>query len=106
MSECRRSTPLQVNQIRGLQLALLQRIMKTPVAECNLVPLLAALRDIQLLSTAARDCIVDDFLQRLRNLDDSIVPDLPILFHHLLQLGDAKAIAPVIQLWLSRGKLL
>lgn len=109
MTECRRRGQLTSSQIRSLQFSLLQRIMKTPVGTCNLVPLLAAMRDMQLLSTAARDCIVEGFLARLTEEteaaeDEEIVSDLPIIFHHLLQLGDPKTILPVAQLWLSRGK--
>lgn len=109
MNECKRSCQLQANQIRGLQFALLQRVVAAPVAVYNLLPLIAVLRDIQLLSTAARDRIVEGFLQKLSGIQDEqeskqILSDLPIIFHHLLQLGDAKQILPIAQLWMSRGK--
>lgn len=108
MIECRRCNHLQVSQIRSLQLALLQRILKTQVAVSNLVPLISALRDLQLLSTAARDCIVEGYLKRLSEVDSveavDLIPDLPIIFHHLLQLDDCKLIISSAQLWMSRGK--
>ncbi len=110
MSECRRGNHFQLGQIRGLQLGLLQRIVKIPVAVTNLLPLIAALRELHLLSTAARDCLIEGYLKRLSEVNvieeaKEILPDLPIIFHHLLQLGAAKVILPVAQLWMLRGNL-
>lgn len=103
MMQLRRSAVIESWQLRGLQLVLLKRILSLPLCQDNILPLLASLREIRLLSIQARECLIDGVLEKISGAPDALFPDIPIIFHHLLHLGDQKRVLPALQSWLSRG---